>query len=166
MHHNKEAFLEMLEEDKGIIFKICHSYCSDPESQKDLVQEVILQLWNSFDRFDGRSKRSTWVYRVALNVAISNYRKLKTKKKYLTPLDNDLVIIDNTENEAEEDVRLLRQFIDQLDGINKALMILYLEEKSYEEIGKILSITSSNVGTKINRIKRKLKEQFKTIEQQ
>ncbi len=155
----------MLEENKRIIFKICHSYCKDVEGQKDLVQEVIIQLWNSFDRFDGKSKRSTWIYRVTLNVAISHYRKIKTREKYQAPLQDDFVVIDQPDNsETNEGLKLLRHFIDQLDGVNKALVILYLEEKSYEEIAKILNITTSNVGTKINRIKRKLKEQFENIE--
>lgn len=162
---NKEVFLQLLESNKGIIFKVCNMYCSDPEDQKDLVQEVIIQLWNSHEKFDGRSKLSTWIYRVALNVAISSYRKTKTKSKHIAAFEVDfLEIAEETPQENDEDLKLLKHFIDQLDELNKALIILYLDENNYEEIAAILNISPSNVGTKINRIKKRLKEQFETLE--
>lgn len=162
MRPNKDEFLKMLEESKGIIFKISNSYCSEKEAQKDLVQEIIIQLWNSFDQFDGNAKRTTWVYRVALNVAISNYRKSKTRKKHVEFTSEEFVTVEvESDFDNDDDIKLLHKLIEKLDGLNKAMMLLYLDGNSYEEIANILGITSSNVGTKINRVKKKLKEQFK-----
>ena len=161
MKKNKEEFLEVLEANRGIIFKVCNMYCKDTEDQKDLVQDVIIQLWNSFDRYNEEYKISTWIYRIALNVAISTLRKSTSRKKVQAPFEHDFVEIaaDQDENK-DENLKLLRHFIDQLDEMNKALMILYLDGNSHEEIANILNISTSNVGTKINRIKQKLKIQF------
>ncbi|MEP2771528.1 MAG: sigma-70 family RNA polymerase sigma factor [Fulvivirga sp.] len=159
----QSAFLKVLEEHKGIIFKVCNMYCSDHEEQKDLVQEVIIQLWKSFDKYDSSYKLSTWIYRIALNVAISNYRKLNTRSKYILPMQASFLdVSDEAEDNVPDDIALLRQFIKGFDEFNKALMILYLDGNSHEEISKILNISTSNVSTKINRLKKKLKEQFKT----
>lgn len=152
----------MLEAHQLIIFKVCNAYCHDKEEQKDLVQEVILQLWNSFEKYDPQYKYSTWVYRIALNVAISHYRKSRTRGQYIGTFEASFV---NIAEEKTEDnsagIEQLEQFINELDELNRALMLLYLEGKSHDEIASILNISKSNVGTKINRIKEKLKQQFK-----
>ncbi len=164
MTRNKAAFMEILEDHKLIIFKICNSYCRDREEQKDLVQEVIMQLWSSFPKYNPEFKLSTWVYRIALNVAISNYRKSTTRSKHLAKVEEGYVdIAVDDDRDSQEDMQLLREFINQLDELNRALMILYLDGNSHEEIAAILNISKSNVGTKINRIKEKLKKQFKDI---
>jgi len=161
----KNNFLSLIEQNKGIIYKIAHSYCRDAESRKDLIQEIIIQLWNSFSKYDEKRKWSTWMYRITLNVAISFYRKEKKRKNFTLPLTNNIidVIAENEENGMKYNITLLYNFIDQLNELNKSLMILYLDNISYKEIAEILGITETNVATKISRIKAKLKHQFSTI---
>lgn len=161
---DKNTFLEIIETHKMIIFKICNMYSANAEDKKDLVQEVIFQLWKSFPKYNDSFKISTWMYRITLNVAISNYRKHSARQKYFDPIDHRkmMVIVDQTED-LEEQTRMLRKMIDQLNDIDKAIMILYLEEKTYEEIATILNISKSAVGVRINRIKKRLKEQIKIL---
>ena len=165
MDTKKESFLKILEDHKGIIFKVSHTYSQDAEDQKDLVQEVIIQLWNSFDKYDPRYKASTWIYRIALNVAISFYRKLSTRRKHEKDLaQHFLEIAHHQPVDEREEVQWLYSFINGLDEMNRALMILYLDGNSHEEIAQVLNISTTNVGTKINRIKGKIKEAFENLE--
>ncbi len=165
MKKDKARFLKILETHKQIIFKVCNIYCQNREDQKDLVQDIIIQLWNSFHKYDDQYKLSTWIYRISLNVAISFYRKTSLRHRKIAYLDDSFVqIAEENDQEMMEDLRLLKQFIHELDELNKGLMILYLDNNSYEEIGAVLNISPTNVGTKINRIKQKLKKQFKNIE--
>ena len=164
MTRDKEQFLNILESNKLIIFKVCNMYCKDSEDQKDLVQEVIIQLWKSFPKYDEQYKLSTWIYRIALNVSISSLRKSSTRAKHSAPFQEDfLEIAEDNPFSVDENIRLLRKFIDELDDLNKALMILYLDGKSYEEIAEILNLTKSNVGIKISRTKKSWKKQFEKI---
>ena len=158
-----DAFLSLIEQNKGIIYKISNSYCRDPENRKDLVQEIIIQLWKAFDNYDNRYKVSTWMYRIALNVAISFYRK--ERKSSSAPLTSVVIgmMAEDPPEEHEENVRLLYQFINELDELNKALMLLYLEDNSYKEMAEILGISETNVATKISRIKEKLKKRFSLV---
>lgn len=161
---NKD-FLNLLEQHKKIIFKVCNSYCRDPDSRKDLTQEIVIQLWKSFRKYDSQYKISTWMYRIALNVAISFYRR---EKKHLSasPLtESVLAFADDSasSHDIEGNIAQLHRFIDQLDELHKALMILYLDNNSYKDISEVLGITETNVATKINRIKLKLKHQFEII---
>jgi RNA polymerase sigma-70 factor (ECF subfamily) len=166
--NKKDRFIKTIDEHKKIIYKIVNSYCPNRENRKDLEQEIIIQLWNSFDKYDSNYKYSTWMYRIALNVAISFYRK---EKKWSLKSDfyNEESIFRIEEDKFEEEIeldhnlKLLQEFINNLNELNKALMLLYLEEKSYEEIAEILGITKTNVATKISRIKLKLKNEFKKI---
>ncbi len=161
MSTNKESFLEVLKAHQGIIFKICHSYCKDPEDQKDLVQEVIIQLWNNFHKYDPQFKYSTWIYRIALNVAISFYRKTSNRLRHEQGFaDHFLEINEADVQEDQKRFQLLHQFIDRLDEMNKALMILYLDGNTHEEIAEVLGISVSNVGTRISRVKQKMKKSF------
>lgn len=168
MVNKKEQFIKTLDEHKKIIYKIVNSYCQNKEDRKDLEQEIIIQLWNSFDNYNSDYKYSTWMYRIALNVAISFYRK---EKKWSIKNDfyNEESIFKIEEDTSEEQtdlnyhLKLLQEFIHNLNELNKALMLLYLEEKSYEEISEILGITKTNVATKISRIKLKLKKEFQNI---
>ena len=162
---DKEWFLLQLEEHKLIIYKICNSYCKNASDRNDLAQEISYQLWRSFHHFNGSVKFSTWMYRVALNVAITFYRKTKTSEAIIQLGEPDTEIEDNKENtaELEKNINTLQQFINDLKELDKALMILYLEEKSYSEISEILGITETNVATRISRIKDKLKQKFSTL---
>lgn len=158
-----EQFLAVVNSNKGIIYKIANSYCKNSDNRNDLVQEIIIQLWKSFDNYNEQYEHSTWMYRIALNVAISFYRK--TKRDLSTPLTENIIEIIKEEDsgELEENVRLLYQFINELDKLNKALMLLYLDNKTHKEMAEVLGITETNVATKIGRIKEKLKIKFSLV---
>ncbi len=160
-----DAFLSLVEAHKGIIYKVSNAYCSDAEDRKDVVQEIILQLWKSFDDYDKRFQHSTWIYRIALNVAISFYRKETTRKTISNPVPGNIINrIDSAENNpTEEGIRFLHQFISELKELDKAVMLLYLEGKSHKEISEIIGITETNTATKIGRIKTILKQRFSQI---
>jgi RNA polymerase sigma factor (sigma-70 family) len=157
----------IIERNKGIIYKVANSYCKDADDRKDLVQEIIIELWKSFKRYNHSSKLSTWMYRVALNVAISFYRRDSKRKRTSTELTESLIAItpENEPRETEDQINQLQQFIGELKDIDRALMILYLEDKSQKEIGEILGITETNVSTKIARIKENLKAKFLLTDQ-
>ncbi|MBS1599699.1 MAG: sigma-70 family RNA polymerase sigma factor [Bacteroidetes bacterium] len=161
----KKDFLTLIEENKGIIIKICNSYCRDLNDREDLTQEIIYALWKSGNNFKGQSKFSTWMYRVALNVAISSYRK-KEKSNAVIPLNTSHIDIEDKIDDAEETEKKvvhLQQLINEMKELDRALTLLYFEEKSYQEIAEILGISETNVATRINRIKIKLKQKFSTI---
>ena len=161
MTTNKETFLRLLEEHKGIIIKICNAYCQAKDDKEDLSQEIVYNLWKAFANYTPDHKFSTWLYRVALNVAISYYRKEKRSLQY-TPYDENLIIFSEEGNnkELEGNLLLLQQFIFELKEIDKSIMLLYLDDKSYHEIAEITGISETNVATKINRIKTNLKAKF------
>jgi RNA polymerase sigma-70 factor (ECF subfamily) len=158
-------FLTVIEANKGIIYKVAHAYCLHAEDRKDLIQEIIVQLWKSFDNYDNQYKYTTWMYRIALNVAISFYRKENRRKQLTNPLsDNILELVDDTAIiEINKNIGYLQQFIIELKELDKALMLLYLEEKSHKEIAEITGISETNVATKIGRIKKILKQKFSSI---
>ena len=160
-----DTFSDLIEEHKGILYKVANAYCQDETDRQDVIQEIIIQLWHSLDRYDQRYQRSTWVYRIALNVAISFYRREKKRKESATTLtDNILEVVDPSGQEQQnENIQWLHRFISQLPELERALMLLYLDEKSYTEIAEIVGITQTNVATKISRIKQKLKKQFLTL---
>ena len=157
-----DIFIDIMETHKGIIYKIGNLYCGNYESRKDLIQEILLQLWKSFDNFNTQYKYSTWIYRVALNVAISFYRKEKSRAKFSNQFPEAIFnIADVHENgDTKENTLLLRNFLNDLKELDKALMLLYLEEKSHKEIAEIIGITETNVATKINRIKALLQQKI------
>lgn len=157
---DKETFLQLIETNKGIIYKICNTYCTNAQDREDLAQEIIYQLWRSSASFDPTYKFSTWMYRVALNVAISFYRKQKAGKNQIELTDELPLIAEQTNSEGEENIHLLQKFINELKELDRALMILYLDGKSYAEIAEVLGISVTNVATKTNRIKEKLKQRF------
>jgi RNA polymerase sigma factor (sigma-70 family) len=164
MQMDKENFLSLIQENKKIIFKVCNAYCPNKNYREDLVQEIIYQLWKSFDGFDDNYKFTTWMYRVALNVAISFYRKEKRSNKTIALEERLIEIEEGEENvETEKNIQRLQQFINELKELDRALMILYLEQKNYKEIAEIIGITETNVATKISRIKEKLKQKFFNI---
>lgn len=156
----KETFLAAIKSNEGLLYKIASVYTNDVEDRTDLVQEIIYQLWKSFDTFNQKASLSTWMYRVAMNVAIYH---LKTAKKRVptVAIDDQLLSFKDTgKSEEEEQWKLLSQTINHLNLLEKGIVILYLEDKSYEEIGEIIGISASNVGTKLSRIKEKLRQQI------
>lgn len=160
MPPEQDPFLQLIQDNKALIFKICHAYCPVPADREDLVQEVVLTLWKGRARFQPDHKFSTWLYRVALNVAISYYRK-KKKAMQDVPLSDthlDQSFYDTGQVEEEEKHQLLQREIAALKELDKALIILYLEDKSYKEIAEIIGITETNVATRLSRIKEKIKQ--------
>ena len=161
MTTNKETFLRLLEEHKGIIIKICNAYCQARDDKEDLSQEIVYNLWKAFANYIPDHKFSTWLYRVALNVAISYYRKEKRSLQY-TPYDENLIVFseEGTNAVLEGNLLLLQQFIFELKEIDKSIMLLYLDDKNYRDIADITGISETNVATKISRIKTNLKAKF------
>lgn len=156
-HH--EYFQTLIEEHKGILYKVCNAYCRNREDQDDLVQEIVVQLWRSFGAFDGRVRFSTWMYRIALNVAISFYRREKTRKRFTISAEEHLLNVGVTPANAPEEILLLYQLIGDLDPLNKALMLLYLDGNSYAEIAEVLGISETNVATKLSRLKKRMQDE-------
>ncbi|MCE6992035.1 RNA polymerase sigma factor [Dyadobacter sp. CY323] len=159
------TFLAVMEANKGIIYKVANAYCRDPENRKDLIQEIVIQLWLGFPKYDEQFRITTWMYRIALNVSISFYRKENVREKINAPLRPD--IMDLTEDigtpEPDSDIGTLHRFIRELREFDRAIILLYLEENSQQEIAEILGITSTNVSTKISRIKEQLKQKFQAL---
>jgi RNA polymerase sigma-70 factor (ECF subfamily) len=154
------AFQHLLEEHKKILYKVCNSYCQDRDLRDDLAQEITVQLWRSFARFDGRCRFSTWMYRIALNVAISFYRRESVRTRHVVSGETRFLEVGGEPARQPEDLRILYEFIDGLDPLNKALILLYLDENSYQEIAAVLGITETNVATKISRLKNKMKQEL------
>ncbi|MDJ1482809.1 sigma-70 family RNA polymerase sigma factor [Cytophagaceae bacterium YF14B1] len=161
---NAQAFLDMIDTHKGIIYKIANSYCKDKENRKDLIQEIIIRLWLAFEKYDPTYKISTWMYTIALNVSISFYRKEHRRHQINHSLPEVIHLYEQTEvDDTHVAIERLQLFIKELKEIDRAVMLLYLEDTSQEEIAQILGITSTNVSTKIYRIKQQLKQKFSTI---
>jgi RNA polymerase sigma factor (sigma-70 family) len=156
---SQERFLNLLDEHKKILYKVAGSYCRNFEDRQDLTQEIVVQLWRSFDRYDESYRFSTWMYRIALNVAISSYRSETRRSRDTVPAEESILEIADPRGSAEvdENLLLLRQQIDQLDELDRALIILYLDGNRYDTIAEILGISETNVGTKLGRIKQKLR---------
>lgn len=156
-----ETFEALLEGHRKILFKVAGMYCRDEEDRRDLVQEMSAQLWRSFGRYDRRRPFSTWMYRVALNVAISSARSARLRRRHHVPLEEGAVEpADESAAAREPDERVgqLQRFIGQLDELERALLLLYLEEHGYREIADVLGMTETNVATRISRLKRRIRE--------
>jgi RNA polymerase sigma-70 factor (ECF subfamily) len=156
-------FAELLERHRGIVLKIAASYSREAHGRADLAQEIAAQLWRAFPRWDGARPFATWMYRIALNVAISSLRELSQRDRHDVPLDVDLlgsISDDGTAGENDERVRLLHRCIQRLDPLNRALLLLYLDERSHAEIADVLGLTETNVATKIGRLKLRLRNEM------
>lgn len=158
----QDRCLVLLEQHRKILFKVAHCYCRNPADREDLVQEMSLQIWRSFGRYDDRQRFQTWMYRVALNVAISFFRSETRRARIALPGDPilEIAVAAPESTGLEDDLRLLRSFIEQLDGLDRALIILYLDGNRYETIGGILGISETSVGTRISRIKQRLRRDW------
>lgn len=148
----ENQFMEMIEQHGGIIYKVASFYSEEEYPIGDLYQEIVLNLWKSYPSFRGESKISTWIYRIALNVCISFYRRGRRGISYIDIAVDIPDIVDNG-----EDIQELYILINRLGKIERALVLLYLEDKSYKEIATITGLTVTNVSTKLNRIKEKMK---------
>ncbi|MGJ8681722.1 RNA polymerase sigma factor [Paraglaciecola sp.] len=162
----KALFAQTMEQHKGIVYKIVNSYCQNQDDRQDLAQEILTTMWLAYDNYDNAYKFSTWMYRIALNVAISYYRKDSKREDRANANEACIVHIADLsqEDERSEEVRQLYGFIAQLDKLNKAIMLLYLESESYDSIASSLGISKTNVATRIGRIKETLKNKFEKQE--
>jgi len=141
--------------------KVVNSYCKDMDDRDDLIQEITIQLWKSWANYNNSYKVSTWIYRIALNVAISFYRKNYRRSTFNQAIENEPVLTDTgTDTNLSERIKQLYYFISKFDEFNKALILLYLDEYSYQEMAEILGISKTNVSTKISRIKNQLRKEF------
>lgn len=151
-------FVETIDEHRGIIFKVCKMYCPSEEDCNDLYQDIVAQLWKAWQGFRGEAKISTWIYRVALNTAISGFRKQKRNPLKNSLQDDSIHLTTDDQRKKLEDSEMLHMAIRQLSKVEKAMVALYLDEVSYEEIGEIMGITQNNVRVKMLRIREKLKK--------
>lgn len=158
-------FEALLATHRRLVLKVASTYARDPEDRKDLVQEILVQTWKAFPGYDPGRSFSTWLYRIALNVAISHRRAAITLMRHVSALaDVDYDALPDQTPEPDERLRQLYQVIGQLDDLNKALLLLYLEGYGYRESAEVLGISETNVATKLNRIRIWLREQCKTAQ--
>lgn len=154
-----EHYLAVIEKHKGIIYKVSRSYCQDEFEREDLVQEILAQIWRSLGTYDDTFKITTWMYRVALNVAISFYRKDKSAAYKHTQMEDKLLSYEmDSEAENAQGLLELYEFINALNAIDKAVILMYLDGENQSEIAANLNISVANVSTKIGRIKQKLSQ--------
>ena len=155
LKETERKFVELVDKHQNLIHKVCRMYVDHKSDHNDLFQEVVLQLWKAYPSFKGRAKITTWMYRVALYTAMSDFkkrRKTRLLRTYELPSDA-------TRNEAESAYELehLHAAIHQLNAAERGMLTLYLDERSYQEISEIIGITETNVGVRLNRIKKKLR---------
>lgn len=155
---DEKKFINLINEHQGLIHKICFMYEQDPDCRNDLFQEIVLQLWKSFHTFRGEAKITTWMYRIALNTAISGYRKQKRNIRTENLRDLHLNISEGQGDERQEDFQRLQAAIGHLSEIERAMIMMALEEVPYEEIAETIGITQNNVRVRMNRIREKLRK--------
>lgn len=160
--NREDEFIYLIQQNQGLIYKITTIYTRDREEQKDLYQEIVYQTWKSFDQFKKASKPSTWLYRVGMNTAITNLNRSK-KRVTAVPMDGlELDFADELDSGFEERIKVLYSEIRKLGLLDRGIVFLFLEGKSHEEIAEIMGVSSSNVGTRLSRIKDKLRKGVKT----
>ena len=158
---DSDEFLRLLDQHAGILRKVAASYTRNLADRHDLIQEIRLQLWRAWPRYTPERRFSTWMYRIALNVAISALRgALQPQRQAMSLEDYGIEIADEAEAspEADERVLVLQQLIAALDPMNRALLLLYLDDRSYSEIAQILGISETNVATKLSRLKQRVRQ--------
>ena len=159
----EEQFLDFLDKSKGLIVKVAGVYCYDREERKDLIQEIILQIWKSYQKFDDSYPLSTWIYRIALNVSISYLRKMTSRKRTYEIYRKQTEFVQWDDHSIDEQLAQLYHFIGFLTPIDKAVIILHLDGVNNSEVADILGLRPTNVSTKLHRIKDKLKSYFITL---
>lgn len=151
----ERTFIVLVEEHRRIIYKVCYIYATDKENLNDLYQEVVINLWKAYPRFRGECAASTWVYRIGLNTCISFFRKSKSRPE-VVPITVDLEAF-AAEADKTASLHELYRMINRLGQLERALILLWLEERSYQEIADIIGISKNNVAVRLNRIREKLK---------
>lgn len=154
----EKSFIALVKDHQGLIHKVCILYETDKEARNDLFQEIVLQLWKSFPSFRGDSKITTWMYRIALNTAISGLRRLGRKIKTEELDDHHFNISDASSDHREDDLQKLQWAIRQLSEIERGMIMMALDEVPYEEIAETIGITQNNVRVRMNRIREKLRK--------
>jgi RNA polymerase sigma-70 factor (ECF subfamily) len=155
MNSQEQEFAKLVKEQKSTIYTVCYMFSKDQDEVNDLFQEILINLWNGFEKFEGRSNIRTWVYRVSLNTCISQDRKKKKNKSVPLSMDIDLF---NDSDEDSRQVEMLRSRINKLGPFDRAIILLWLENMSYEEIGQVVGISTKNVSVRLFRIKEQLKK--------
>ena len=153
----EKEFLKLIAAQQRVIYKVCYVYANNQDDLNDLFQEVVLNLWKSYPHFRGDSKVSTWIYRIAMNTCITYLRQANAQPQTV-PLTVDIASQFAEENERTCQLRELYKLINQLGKLERALILLWLEERSYQEMADILGISKDNVAVKLNRTKEKLKK--------
>ncbi|REG91412.1 RNA polymerase sigma factor [Algoriphagus antarcticus] len=160
--NKEEEFVNLIQKNQGLIYKITTIYAKEKAEQEDLYQEIVFQTWKSFDHFKKASKPSTWLYRVGMNTAITHMNRSK-KQLHVVPIqDVKIQFSESGDSEKEEKIQQLYAQIRKLNLLDRGIIFLFLEGKSYEEIAEISGISVSNVGTRMSRIKAKLKSGITT----
>ncbi|SEG60028.1 RNA polymerase sigma-70 factor, ECF subfamily [Halpernia humi] len=159
----EKEFVSLLKEHQRLVHKICRIYTNDSQSHEDLFQEIAIQVWKSFANFRGEAKFSTWMYRIALNTALSLMKKKQRTILTSSEIDVNILKINSETYKDEEEEKLKKMYaaIHQLSDIEKALVMMYLDDKSHREIAEILGITEGNARVKLNRAKNHLKSLIK-----
>ena len=157
--HLDDTFIQLINQNLGIAHKVCRIYFQDEDDRQDVIQEMMFQLWRSFSRFDGRSKFSTWMYSVCLNTALTYRKKNNKSAERLSEMHHQ--IADHAQAQNDEPTKLLLAAIATLSPLNKAIVLLYLENLSYDEIAEITGISKSNVSVRLVRIKKELEQKIK-----
>jgi len=155
-----DVFIQQINQNLGIAHKICRVYFSDADDREDVLQEMMYQLYKSYRSFDGRSKFSTWMYSVCLNTALT-YRRKGARQKYEPLKASHNQLANPPVSDKDEEINLLFAAIATLSSLNKAIIVLYLEDMSYEEIAEITGLSKSNVGVRLVRIKKDLETEMK-----
>ena len=154
MEINEAEFARLIRENKGTIYTVCYMFSKDQNEVNDLFQEVLVNLWRGYDGFEGRSDVRTWVYRVALNTCISLDRKRRSRPT--VSLTMDINLFEDRDRDTQQ-VDMLHRRISRLRPFDRAIVLLWLEDLSYEEIGQIVGISEKNVSVRLFRIKEQLK---------
>ncbi|MBL7827879.1 MAG: sigma-70 family RNA polymerase sigma factor [Saprospiraceae bacterium] len=162
MEQEKHQFVSILAEYQAIIHKICRAFCPNPDDRQDLFQEITLHLWRSFSTFKGDSKISTWIYRVSLNVAIAGARKKRPLTEEISSTHSN--IPEDDRRQEEEQIEAMFRVIYSLSDIEKAITLLYFENKTSGEIAALTGISSENVRVKLHRIRDKIRKQLSNYE--
>ncbi len=157
----QDDFCDLLEIHRGIVFKVARTYCRSPHDVEDVVQEIIGQMWRSFPNYDGRRPFATWAYRIALNVAISQYRNRRRRREVSLEVESMPESVHRSLDPALGAIaREIFEVIERLDPWDRALMLLYLDGYRNHEIAEVLGITETNVGTSLSRLRKRISQRF------
>jgi RNA polymerase sigma factor (sigma-70 family) len=161
----KAQFTALLMSHRGLLYKVSRIYGRSASERNDLAQEIVVNLWQAYPRYDARLKFSTWMYRIALNVAISWRRREATQTRHLVPTGEEILQnaadLETPFAGTDSDLALLYMSIERLDELDRALLMLYLDGLSHQDISVVLGISTTNIATKIGRLKVRLRDSFR-----